>query len=97
MIDRRADVVTDRRAHPRWSVDTGQLKERRRRGRPPVAAGRSERIDTRVGTATFDAICRMAQRKGKTLSEYVRDLLDREAATELLSGKNRQPEPSRAS
>lgn len=89
MPDRRNNVLIDRRAFPRVAVDTGERKERRR-GRPPVGDGRSERIDTRVIKDTFDAICRQAQRDGKTLSEHVRDILDREAARELLSGKNRQ-------
>jgi len=49
-----------------------------------------------VAKDTFDGICRKASRAGKSLSEYVRDLLDRDARPELLSVKNRQPAESSA-
>ena len=63
----------------------------KKRGRPSVdPGGKPERINTRVSQETFDALCRRARRGGKELADHVRDVLDRDAAAEILSSKNRQ-------
>jgi len=93
--DRRQSVLADRRASPRVSVDTGEIQERRRRGRPSVdPTGRSERISTRVSQETFDALCRRASQRGKELAEHVRELLDRDAAIESSVAKTRLSDQS---
>lgn len=94
-IERRNTVLADRRAHPRVSVDTGQLRERRKRGRPSIDPnGGSERVSTRVSCDTFDTLCEMASDAGKELAEFVRERLDELARRRISVAKNRQHDPS---
>lgn len=90
MVGRRQSVVADRRAHPRWSVETGELKERRR-GRRKVRDGEMERIGSSVTIPVYNALCRQALREGIDLSEHVRRVLEREAARANFAVTNRHP------
>lgn len=90
--DRRNSIIVDRRAFPRVAVgDSGQIMERRRRGRRKVRAGEMERIGTSVLVDTFNVLCAQARRDGIDLAEHVRRVLEREASRDNSPVTNRQP------
>lgn len=56
----------------------------------------STRVDTRVPTPVYDALCRMATANKMPLAQVVREALEMTVAG-ILSAKNGQPRPPAAS
>lgn len=69
---------------------------RRRRGRPRVCEGPTERVDVRVPVLVYDALCRESIERRKPFAELIREVLGAKAAA-FLSVKNRQREETHPS
>lgn len=78
MIERRSDVITDRRSFPRLSVESGEIKARRRRGRPPRVPGEvaDQRAWTFLTKTEKAAAKKVADDNGVDLAELIRDAVN---------------------
>lgn len=77
MPDRRNTVIMDRRASPRVVVDTGEIRERRRAGRPRKADDEKlVPVTVWISSSRYDALDREAKADEKKLSEFLRDRID---------------------
>lgn len=73
MPDRRNTVVMDRRASPRVVVDTGEVRERRRGGRPTRNDEPTKSYTVRLTEAERKRINQAARANRQKPSEFVRD------------------------
>ena len=74
MVERRNTVIADRRVHPRWSVESGEPKERRR-GRRPRSDQASKPFMIRLTPRELSRIAEAARVERKPVADYCRDLL----------------------
>lgn len=73
--DRRNTIIRDRRAFPRVAVDTGELKERRKGGRPPRSGVAARPFMIRLTTTELARIAAAARVEQKPVADYCRDVL----------------------
>lgn len=90
MVDRRNDVLLDRRASSRVAVDAGHIQQRRRGRRPRAGEAATIRVEfvvTRAERVELDAVAgecelTLADVIREAVNEYVSDYRDRKVFKE---------------
>lgn len=76
MLNDRRDVITDRRAHPRVRVESGDVSERRRGRKPRAHVRATKRIEFVVTDAELQALRAAAAENKQPMATLIRDAVN---------------------